>query len=147
MRRRSGLPTLIRLAELDARRALHALGAARGVVQQSERFLLDLRSRIGSTYGNCALADGEQRAVEALAVNYRCIGVLENQASGVGERLQGERERENEARQAVAKAKLKLRALENVASRRQERERLEHQRREQKMIDELTRSRDLLGEG
>ncbi len=141
MKRRSAIPTLIRLAELDERRALQALGKIRGAVTNTEREVVQLQSQVGKTYSSFTIPAGKPVSRDALLTNHQHIALLTRDITRRETQLVEERAREEEVRSLVAETKLKVRALRNVEKRRAERERFTKIRRDQMRLDEMARVR------
>ncbi len=139
MRRRSGIPVLIRLAKLKERQALHALSRARGAVMHTQTSLELVADHIRTTRTASYVPSGQSIPAETLRLYNHCLAGLQTRASELRKQLEIEQGQEEEARTQVAQAKLHLQSIQNVADRRRARERLEKQRRDQKRADELTR--------
>ncbi|MEE9281596.1 MAG: flagellar FliJ family protein [Myxococcota bacterium] len=137
--RRSKLEVIRRLAKLDTDRALRGLGEAQASVRRGETSLEGVRELSAASRRQRELSPGRQLAAEAISAAHRherCLGVRD-------ESLQGElgeaRGAHSQARENVARAKLRVRAIENAMARRAERTRLEARRAESRRTDELVR--------
>lgn len=137
--RRSKLDVIRRLARLDAERSLRGLGAAQASVQRVARSLDDVRERSAGSRRSRELAPGQRVDAAALATAHRHEHWLSRRATALDVELLGARNAHELAREAVARAKLRVRAIDNAMKRRAERARLEARRAEDRRTDELSR--------
>ncbi len=144
--RRSKLAVIRRLAKLDADRALRGLGEAHASVRRVETSLDGLRELSAASRRQRELSPGQQMAAEAISAAHRherCLGVRDESLQGELVEARGTHAR---ARESVASAKLRVRAIQNAMTRRAERSRLEARRAESLRTDELARAASRHGE-
>ncbi len=144
--RRSKLEVIRRLAKLDADRALRGFGEAHASVRRVETSLEGLRARAAASRRQRALSPGQQMAAEGISAAHRherYLGVRDESLQGELVEAHGAHVR---ARENVASAKLRVRAIENAMTRRAERTRLEAHRAESRRTDELVRGTSRHGE-
>ena len=139
--RRSKLGVLVRLAKLEERAALGELGKARAQVTRSEREISEIEARRAVGTADATPGLGRVVSPQQLRDAQQLLSGLRAQGTATTLELLGARGEEERARDVVARARLRVRALENAAERRAERERRELRRKEQRRIDELQRNR------
>ncbi len=143
--RRSKLQVIRRLAKLEADHALRGLGEAQSSVRQLQSSLDLVRASSEASQRTRALCPGEQIAAVAITSAYEREFWLATRDESLAGELGEARSAAEVAREAVAKAKLRVRAIENAIARREQRARQEARRAESRQLDELTRGRT--GEG
>ena len=139
--RRSKLHVIRRLAKLEADRALRGLGEAQSSVRRLQSSLDLVRASSEASQRARALHPGEQIDAAAITSAHKRERWLATRDESLADEL-GETQLDAEvAREGVAKAKLRVRAIENAMARREQRARQEARRTENRLMDELTRGR------
>ncbi len=139
--RRSKLRVIRRLAKLEADRALRGLGEAQSSVRRLQSSLDLVRASSEASQRARALHPGEQIDAAAITSAHKRERWLATRDESLADEL-GETQLAAEvAREGVAKAKLRVRAIENAMARREQRARQEARRTENRLMDELTRGR------
>jgi flagellar export protein FliJ len=138
--RRTKLEVIRRLAELDADRALHGLGIAHSSMSGIEVSLESVRKSSADSRRQRALDPGQRADAATISAAHRCESVLSEQDDALVKELVEARVAHERAREVVAKAKLRVRAIENAIGKRARRARLEASRAETRRTDELARS-------
>ncbi len=139
MKRRSRFGVLIRLASLNEKRTLRALGEARSVVDDTRRKLQAIAGGLYATSAGSVLPRMQTLDAGSLAGNEQRARGLGLQAVGLERTLASACEAEEAARKAVVQGKLRLRMLRNAAARRAAQERRVLRRSEIRRIDEARR--------
>ncbi len=137
--RRPKLEVIRRLAEIDADRALHGLGIAHSSMCGIEVTLEGIRKSSADSRRQRALDAGQRADAAAISAAHRRERVLSEQDDSTVKELVEARVTRERAREEVAKAKLRVRAIENAIGRRARRARLEASRAETRRTDELAR--------
>jgi hypothetical protein len=137
--RRSRLPVVVRLAEVEQRERLRALALARGAADDARRALDALERALALAVQRRVPAPGSALSVCELRANFahaHALGLRRHASArdtAVAER------REDVARDAVARVRLRVRALRRASARRAARAAVVAQRREQRRLDEAGR--------
>jgi flagellar export protein FliJ len=138
--RRPKLGVIRRLAELEADRALHGLGIAHSSMRGIEVSLDHVRKRSADSRRQRTLEPGQRADAAGISAAHRHELVLSQRDESLTKELVEARVVHERARGEVAKAKLRVRAIENAIDRRARRARLEASRVETRRTDELARS-------
>jgi flagellar export protein FliJ len=138
--RRPKLGVVRRLAELEADRALHGLGIAHSSMRGIEVSLERVRKSSADSRRQRTLEQGQRVDAAAISAAHRHEFVLSERDGSLTKDLVEARVVHEQAREEVAKAKLRVRAIENAIDRRARRARLEASRMETRRTDELVRS-------
>ncbi len=139
MTRRSRLGVVVRLAEVEQRERLRGLALARSAADDARRTLEALERDLALAMARRVPAPGAALAVAELRANFAHAHAL-GLRRGVGARDRALTERREEvARDAVARARLRLRALQRAVLRREQRAKQLALRREQRRLDEAAR--------
>ncbi len=139
--RRSKLGVIRRLAKLEADRALRGLGEAQSSVRRLQSSLDLVRASSEASQRARALHPGEQIDAAMLSAAHKRELWLTTRDESLADELGETRLAAEMAREGVAKAKLRVRAIENAIARRQQRARREARRAESRQLDEITRGR------
>jgi flagellar biosynthesis chaperone FliJ len=139
--RRSKLQVIRRLAKLEADRALRGLGEARSSVRRVQSSLDDVRTSSEVSQRARALQAGEQLDAAAITAAHRRELWLTTRDESLTGELGVAQLAAEVAREGVAKAKLRVRAIENAIARREHRARQEARRVESRRLDEFARGR------
>ncbi len=139
--RRSKLRVIRRLAKLEADRALRGLGEAQSSVRRLLSSLDLVRASSEASQRARALQPGEQIDAASITAGHRRELWLATRDESLADELGETRLAAEVAREGVAKAKLRVRAIENAIGRREQRARQEARRAESRRLDELTRGR------
>ena len=139
MKRRSGLPILLRLARLRENRALRSLGQARARIEAAQDSLRTLEAKLESTQMGAVLLPGTKLDAGLLAVHAECATGLAFGSAALKQGLAAAHEEEESARTQVIQARLRLRTLRSAAAKREARERLLMRRAEVRRLDEAGR--------
>ena len=139
--RRSKLHVIRRLAKLETDRALRGLGEAQSSVQRVQGALDDVHASSEASRRARALDAGEELDAAAITAAHRRELWLTTRDESLTGELGVAHLAAEVAREGVAEAKLRVRAIENAISRREERARQEARRVESRRLDELTRGR------
>ena len=138
MSRRSKLTTLIRLASLAEREKLTELAFRRKTAAEHEASIQHVDQRRAAAEDFTARERGVTTAA-ALRANRTHIDALDQQRADLSLEHQEARRQEEEAREAVAQAKLKVKALNSAKDRREQRERRRLRRKDDRRLDEANR--------
>jgi flagellar export protein FliJ len=137
--RRKGLPVVLRLAQIEERRALQRLGAARARSAELEARLAELEAQGSQARAAMALGAGQSAAAELLRQHAARLAGATWLARGVTENLVGARAAESSLRDAFARRRLRVRVVAKAIERRAARARRVALRRESQRIDEAVR--------
>jgi len=137
---RKGLSVVLRLAQIEQRRALHRLGTARARSADLETQLAELGERSARARAAMALGSGQSASAELLQQHAARLGGAMWLARGVSERLSGARAEESALRDALAQRRLRVKIVSKAIDRRRARARLAARRRESQRIDEAVRA-------
>jgi hypothetical protein len=130
---------LIRLAHLAEDRALQELGKNRARVEQTQTWLSKLAADLATTRVGAILAPSARMAAGPLAAAAHRGRAIQVSSDGLRERLVEALEAEEKTRLAVIDAKLRLRTLQRVATKREVHERAAKRRTEIRRMDEIQR--------
>jgi hypothetical protein len=132
---------VVRLAEIEQRERLRALALARGAADDARRALDALERALALAVERRVPAPGSALAVSELRANFACAHALGLRRHASARDTAVAERREEFARDAVARARLRVRALRRASARRAARVALVAQRREQRRLDEAGRGR------
>lgn len=143
MSRPSKLDVVLRLARRDADRAIRGLAEARAATSQIELQIEQLRARANACAHEKLAALSMRLDAGNLRIREQNLENIERLGALARRKLPGLQDLEARHRANVARAKLRVRALENAIGQRMERERLLDRRAAQRRLDEREITRRL----
>ncbi len=138
MKRVSKLELLVKLARHEESRTLRKLGEARAAVTGLDQHLARIRTEVAASLRDNRVSRLLRFAAD-LTADERHRGSLRFQAAAVVEDRERALLQVEEARQEAARARMRVRGIENAIERRAKRERLERERSETRRLDETVR--------
>jgi flagellar export protein FliJ len=138
---RRGLQVALRLAHIEARRALQELGAARSRSAALEERLAQLEAERAGARARLALGGAGGRA-SAADLQQHCaqLAGVKSVARAVMAQLAAARTDEESARRVLTERRLRVRVVSGAIARRDARERVHARRREARRVDEAVRA-------